>query len=141
MAQFLSQCTHMWLHWLLLGTCEYIDCNIEVNTRLSSKSQCTHMWLHWLLLSHWEHWTMKRIFPFICILYRMSCQVTRLRLVTWDFCITCDFQNPILTFPTHSIFTVQPYYSSPLALWAAGSLFQTWNNVFLIKIGISYGKD
>ena len=42
-AQFLSQCTHMWLHWLLLGTCEYIDCNIEVNTRLSSKSQCTHM--------------------------------------------------------------------------------------------------
>ena len=39
MAQFLNQCTH-------------IDCNIEVNTRLSSKSQCTHMWLHWLLLSH-----------------------------------------------------------------------------------------
>ena len=34
-----------------------------------------------------------------------SCQVTCLRLVTWDFCITCDFQNPILTFPTHSIFT------------------------------------
>ena len=22
-------------------TCDYIDCNIEVNTRLSSKSQCT----------------------------------------------------------------------------------------------------
>ena len=52
MAQFLNQCTHMWLHWLLLGTCDYIDCNIEVNTRLSSKSQCTHMWLHWLLMSH-----------------------------------------------------------------------------------------
>ena len=29
-----------------------------------------------------------------------------LQLVTWDFCITCDIQNPILTFPTHSIFTV-----------------------------------
>ena len=27
MAQYLSQCTHMWLHWLLLGTCEYIDWN------------------------------------------------------------------------------------------------------------------
>ena len=52
MAQFLNQFTHMWLHWLLLGTCDYIDCNIEVNTRLSSKSPCTHMWLHWLLLSH-----------------------------------------------------------------------------------------
>ena len=51
-AQFINQCTHMWLHWLLLGTCDYIDCNIEVNTRLSSKSQCTHMWLHWVLLSY-----------------------------------------------------------------------------------------
>ena len=30
----------------------------------------------------------------------------RLWLVTWDFCITFDFQNPILTFPTHSIFTM-----------------------------------
>jgi hypothetical protein len=36
-----------------------------------------------------------------------SCQVTRLRLVTWqDFCVTCDFQNPILTFTTHSIYTM-----------------------------------
>ena len=33
MAQFFNQCTHMWLHWLLLGTCDYIDCNIEVNTK------------------------------------------------------------------------------------------------------------
>ena len=23
-----SQCTHMWVHWLLFGTCDYIDCNI-----------------------------------------------------------------------------------------------------------------
>ena len=38
--------------------------------------------------------------------FNMCCQVTRLRLVTWDFCITCDFQNPILTFPTHSIYTL-----------------------------------
>ena len=30
----------------------------------------------------------------------MSCQVTRLWLVTWNLCITCDFQKP-----THSIFT------------------------------------
>ena len=35
-----------------------------------------------------------------------SCQVTRPWLVTWDFCITCDFQNPILTFPAHSIFKI-----------------------------------
>ena len=26
---------------------------------------------------------------------------------TRDFCITCGFQNPILTFPTHSIYTLQ----------------------------------
>ena len=40
-----------------------------------------------------------------CVIQK-SCQVTRLRIMTWNICITCDFQNPILTFPTHSIFTV-----------------------------------
>ena len=43
------------------------------------------------------------------IVTQKSGQVTHIRLVTWDFCITCDFQNPILTFPTHSIFTVLPW--------------------------------
>ena len=41
-----------------------------------------------------------------------SCQilpVTRLRLITWDFCTTCYFQNHLLTFPTHSIFTFQQH--------------------------------
>ena len=124
MAQFLSQYTHIHMSTLTFTwhcTCEYIDNNIEVNTRLSSKSQCTHMWLHWLLLSH-------GISPFICSFLSLvcifqqcqyhecgnvsmgfwksrviqkSCQVTSLWLVTWEFCITCDFQIPILTFPTH----------------------------------------
>ena len=31
------------------------------------------------------------------LVIQKSCQVTCLPLVTWDFCVTCDFQNPILT--------------------------------------------
>ena len=27
--------------------------------------------------------------------------------MTWDFCITCDFQNPVLTFSAQSIFTME----------------------------------
>ena len=46
-----------------------------------------------------------------CVIQK-SCQVTPLRLVTRDFCITCDFQNPILTFRTHSIYTCQKLVKS-----------------------------
>ena len=38
-----------------------------------------------------------------CVIQK-SCHVTCPRLVTWDFCITCNFQNPILTFPTPQYF-------------------------------------
>ena len=41
-----------------------------------------------------------------------SCQVTRLRL-------NCDFQNPILIFPTHSIFTLYRFRSNQFLRWAA----------------------
>ena len=55
-----------------------------------------------------------------------SWQVTRLRLVTWDFCITCDFQNSILTFPTHSIYTFK-------VIWATSFLKEHsyFNEIFL----------
>ena len=77
---------------------------------------------------------------------KKSCQVTRLRFVTWDFCITCDFQNPILTFPTHSIYTLIPiifgignwFWMSLLALFDTSPqsplhLFLKFNNFFRVS--------
>ena len=84
MAQFLNQCTHMWLHWLLLGTCDYIECNIEVNTRLSSKSQCTHMWLHWLLLL-WKGYFLSFVVSFRLFVFFNNANTVSAEMWVWGF--------------------------------------------------------
>ena len=38
---------------------------------------------------------------------KKSCQVTRLRLMPWDFCVTCDIQNPI-----HTHISLTQYFNS-----------------------------
>ena len=66
MAQFLNQCTHMWLHWLLLGTCDYcllLGCQVKVNVLT-----CDYIDFYCHI---WENWTIKRTSPFICSSYHL----------------------------------------------------------------------
>ena len=43
-----SQCSHMWVHWLLLDSLVFTSILWSMYSHVPSKSQCTHMWLHWL---------------------------------------------------------------------------------------------
>ena len=43
-----SQCSHMWVHWLLLDSLVFTPILWSMYSHVPSKSQCTHMWVHWL---------------------------------------------------------------------------------------------
>ena len=74
-----------------------------------SKSQCSHMWLHRLLLPFVVSYC---LFIFFNNINTVSAWYKSLvkSLLFDSWLETCEFQNPILTFPTHSIFTL--FFSS-----------------------------
>jgi len=43
-----SQCSHMWVHWLLLDSQVFTSILQSMYSHVPSKSQCSHMWVHWL---------------------------------------------------------------------------------------------
>ena len=43
-----SQCSHMWVHWLLLDSLVFTSILQSMYSHVPSKSQCSHMWVHWL---------------------------------------------------------------------------------------------
>ena len=42
-----SQCSHMWVHWILLDSLLFTSILWSMYSHVPSKSQCTHMWVHW----------------------------------------------------------------------------------------------
>ena len=43
-----SQCSHMWVHWLLLDSLVFTSILQSMYSHVPGKSQCSDMWVHWL---------------------------------------------------------------------------------------------
>ena len=92
------QCTHMWLHWVLLsyGISPFIFSYRLFVFFNNANTVSAEIWV-WDFINHW--WYKSLVWKSLGI--QKSCQVIRLRLMT------CYFQNPISTHISYS----QYFYS------------------------------
>ena len=71
--------------------CSGDSCNNFYRSSSSNYSAC-NPWPWW-----WNRYVQPLNITFENVI--LPQKIMKIWLVTWDFCITCDFQNPILTFP------------------------------------------